>query len=204
MSKQSPYVTSTCTPHCASGDVAANSVTATRVDTCDLNAININGVATTQYTTTTLTLAQILDLNNTTVTLVNTQGAGRMIVPGLVEVYLPAGTSFANTGATDWLQFNYGEAVPPNNDFKLTVANLSVHDSAGFFNSTTEQTRRVFAQFTPGNQNTFGIYGTSTIATPVNQPFTVSLTNIGGGVTGGRGGLKIRVYYTVVTALGPF
>ena len=199
---QSPFVTSSCAPNCPPTDLSANTVTAFKVDACDLRAGTINGVTATQRTTTTLALDQILDLHNTPVTLIPNQGAGKMIVPGLIEVYLPEGAEFTNIGSGDWLQFNYGSAIPPQGDYKRTVTNLSVHQ--GFFDSPDPGTRRMLSHGRGGAINTFGIYGTSSSDTPVNQPLTVCFADAGTGVTGGRGGLQIRVYYTVVDVLGPF
>jgi len=202
---QSPYVTSTCVPNCASGDLAANSVAANSVDTCDLTTTTINGIIATRYTTTTLTLDQIHGLNTSSVTLIPAPGAGKMIVPGLIEVNIPAGAAFTSLSGADWLQFNYGTAVPDNNIFKQTLVNFTVHEvNIGFFTSVAEQTRRFFVQNSGGGTvNVLGIYGTST-ETPVNQPLTVSLTKLGGGVGGGRGNMRVRVYYTVISALGSF
>ena len=134
-----------------------------------------------QAATQTLTAAQVNALNTTAITLVPPPDAGYIVVPYLVEVYLPSGTAFADLASGEDLRLHYGTASNPT---FLTI------ETAGLLDGTTAQSRRII-----GVQATLA--GTSTF-TQLAQPIVLSNS---GATTLGRDGLQIRVFYHIIDSL---
>lgn len=126
----------------------------------------------------TLTAAQVRTLNATPITVIAAPGAGKAVIPKVVEVYMPYGTAgYDSVGAGDDLELRY------TNGSGNVIATV---EATGFLDATSNQVRFVFPALT---------------ITPVANAAVVVTLGIGE-IYGAAGdsGLVVRVHdYSIVT-----
>lgn len=131
------------------------------------------------YVDKTVTVAQMLALNATPVTIVGAPGANKALIFESAVLYKPAGTAYAGVAAGEDLVLKYTGAAG------LQVGSC---EATGFLDAATAQTRFVH-----------GYRAASLVSeiTPVaNSPLVIHM--LVGEVTTGDSVLRVRTFYRIV------